>query len=198
MKKRIILTFILINVFNLLGCSMYTHDSSEYDPHGFYPKQEAAYNEETLKKILECFDNKDVDSLIDMFSEAVKSQYDLESQIEKAFEIYGGHSVSYEGFYDHGTYTYASDNGKCVEKSIGADMMNIKTDNDEVFVIGFKKCVVNDKKPNELGIEGISLLVPNHGSLVTLAIIGPIDEQGLKILEENNQKRNGNKPSASN
>lgn len=197
MKKRIILIFILMNIFSLLGCSVYTHDSSEYDPHVFYPKQEAAFNEETLREILECFDNKDADTLINMFSEAVKAEYDLKNQIDTAFDIYGGHSVSYEGFYDHGTYTYASDNGKCVEKSIGADMMNIKTDNDEIFVIGFKKCVVNDKKPDELGIEGISLFVPNHGALVTLAIIGPIDEQGLKILEENNQKRNSIKSSVS-
>ena len=197
MKKRIILIFILMNIFSLLGCSVYTHDSSEYDPHVFCPKQEAAFNEETLREILECFDNKDADTLINMFSEAVKAEYDLKNQIDTAFDIYGGHSVSYEGFYDHGTYTYASDNGKCVEKSIGADMMNIKTDNDEIFVIGFKKCVVNDKKPDELGIEGISLFVPNHGALVTLAIIGPIDEQGLKILEENNQKRNSIKSSVS-
>lgn len=192
MRKAIVFILTLTSIFNLSGCHMNTWNSEEYDPRGYYPKQEAIYNEETLKEILACFDNKDFDTLIEMFSISVKSEYNLVSQIEKAYEIYGGESVSYESFWDFGTISLGMDYGVCVEKSIGAEMRNIKTTNNDNFNISFMRYIVNDSNPHMLGISGISLSDPEYGNL---AIIGPVDDQDLKILKENNQKRNGNKSS---
>lgn len=193
MKKVIAFMLVLANMLSMLACSAYIQDSNEYDPHKYNPQQEAIYNEETLKEILKCFDNKDADSLIDMFSEAVKSQYDLESQIEKAFEIYSGKSVSY-GDIINGGYKYENtDHGICIEKSIYAYMENIKTDNNEVFTISIIQWVISDINTNELGLSKIFLCDENH---IKLAVIGRVQSQELRILEENNRNRNNGMPSS--
>ena len=190
MKKVIAFMLVLANMLSMLACSVYIQDSNEYDPHKYNPQQEAIYNEETLKEILKCFDNKDADSLIDMFSEAVKSQYDLESQIEKAFEIYSGESVSYEGFWDSGYSSLDTNYGICVQKSVRTRMNGIKTTNNEIFDISIIKCILDDSNPDNLGLKSICLIDSEYGNL---AIIGQIRDFQKDILEENNQKRNGNK-----
>lgn len=187
MKKAVILILIFINLLNLSGCLTNKWGSTEYDM-----KWEAEHTEEELKKILECFDNMDTDTLISMFSEAVKAKYDLSVQINQALEIYGNKSVSYEKCEYYGYITMSTDYGKCTERSIYAKMHNIKTDCNEIFNISIIESVIDNKNPNELGIYKISLSDPEYGNL---AIIGPVDDQDLKILKENNQKRNGNKSS---
>lgn len=181
---------IFINTFNLSGCLPNTWNSKEYDT-----KREAAHTEEELKKILKYFDNKDKNALSDMFSESVKSKYNLDIQISQAFEIYGGRSVSYEKCEYYGYMTMSTEYGKCTERSIYSDMQNIQTDNNNIFNITIIESVIDDKNPNELGIHKIYLTDPEYGNL---AIIGPVDSQDLKILEEVNQKRNNNKSSTGN
>lgn len=168
MKKILILVLVLINIFNLSGCDIVLPYEKEYDPHYIDPKRERVFNEETLKEILECFDNKDADTLLDMFSEAAKSKSDLPALIEQAFEIYGGKSVSYERFQDFGYTTMATDENGCIEKSIGAEMRNINTDDGNVFIIGFTKCVVDERNPSRLGITEICLQNSEHKILLTI------------------------------
>ncbi|MBO6141099.1 MAG: DUF5104 domain-containing protein [Ruminococcus sp.] len=58
---------------------------------------------------MECFDNKDKESIKAMFSVKTAKEFDLDSQIDKVFEIYDGKSVSYEidnGGIDVNLFTY--------------------------------------------------------------------------------------------
>lgn len=191
MKKLIIIALVLsVTVFSLLSILKDKFFLKEYDPHDFKPRQEKIYTEATAMKILECFDNRDVDSLITMFSESVRSSYDLHSQIKKAFDIYGEKSVTNDGFEDYGYSNSSSRDGIYVQKSIRGHIKNIKTSNNDVLTISFIKCVLDDDNPNNLGLKDIYLIDLKYG---TLAKIGRVDSQDMNILEDNNKKRNADK-----
>lgn len=194
MKKVLILTLVLINMLSLLSCDIALQYEKEYDPHNFEQKREAVYTEETAMIILNCFDNKDADTLEGMFSETIKNEYNLKEQIEKAFEIYGGKSVSDVQFHFGGYAGSSSEDGIYVQKSVVGDIKDIKTDYNEEFIISLKKCVLDDYNPNKLGIEWLHL---RDGDNHKLAIIGEVKPNEIKILEENNKKRNNGKSSGS-
>lgn len=170
MKKLIIIALVLsLSIFSLFAGIIGIFPQKEYDPRYSYQSQDRIYNEKTLKEILKCFDNKDADSLINMFSETIKSEYDLKNQIKKAFEIYDGKSVSYEKIDDMGYTSMHTRDGICVEKSIGAYMINIKTNTNKLFTISFTKSVVDDDNPNNKGMTVICL---DDEDFRHLAIIG--------------------------
>lgn len=156
MKRiKIIISFLCCIV--LSSCN-----TIEYNPRYSNQSEDRVYNEETLKEILECFDNRDVETLKNMFSPYKQSEYDLEQQIEATFGHYEGISTSYEGFFDYGELSEHIQDGVCIEKVIGAEMENIKTDKDRIYFISFGKCVVCDEMPEKLGVTQVVLSDENN------------------------------------
>jgi len=157
LKKAVIAVLIQISLINAMGCGFADFmEAKIYDPHYSSSIDDAKYNEETLKEILECFDNKDSERLKAMFSKSVQQEYDLDSQIEKAFEIYGGESVTYESVFDWGA-SGATEYGEYVRKKVAAELRGIRTTNGDVYTIYFRKYIVYDEDPDELGVLSVYL-----------------------------------------
>ncbi len=53
------------------------------------------YVENMSQEIVRCFDEKDAESLKELFSFDIQDEYDLDSQIEYAFSLYNGKYQSY-------------------------------------------------------------------------------------------------------
>lgn len=173
-----IITLLTAAMLSLSGCDVTESSGSYYNPKYSRQSQDRVYNEEKLKEILECFDNKDADRLKAMFSKSIQQEYDLDSQIEKAFEIYGEESVSYGSFFDWGA-SRATEYGEYVRKNVAAEMESIKTTERDIFNIYFSQNIVNDENPNELGVKRVTLCAKNGAKL---AIIGD-RQKGEKVIE---------------
>ena len=145
MKKRLLIGFLIMSVTLFSSCiSLSNKPLKEYDPHNYEHDREIIYNQEIIKEILRCFDEGDVQGIKSMFSVNIQSKYDLESQIEKAFSLYEGKSLSYDEIWDNGIVTARTKDGKYTRKRIGATMNKIITDEGKAYAIGFQKYVVYD------------------------------------------------------
>ena len=173
--SRTILVILICLLF--VSCSVTDNSSNESapDPHENSVESyhyELEQTEKILLKIIECFDNKDKESIKAMFSVKIAKEFDLDSLIDKAFEIYNGKSVSYEinkgstagSAKTDGTYTFLEYDGK---------LENIKMDNSKSFSIRMSRCVVNDDDPDEIGLTRITL---RRDDGVKLAPIGKVSQ----------------------
>ncbi len=170
--KRYALIIMILSLLFISSCGFNSLDlntSSEYDPRYSNQAQDRIYNEETLILILECFDNRDSETLKKMFSPYIQSEYDLDKQINETFLAYNGVSILYDGFWDHGIKSEYINDGVILEKKIGAAMENIKTDNDKTYYISFEKYVVHDANEDMLGLYNIVLHNENYS---VISIIG--------------------------
>lgn len=160
-RKLAALTTLIGFCFVLSSCSIISLDrkggTKEYDPHYSDQAEDRVYNEEALKEILRCFDERDAEAIKNMFSPYKQSINNLDAQIERAFSAYEGTSISYEGFFDFGYMTEEVRDGKLVEKTVGAKMLGIKTGTGKTYVISFGKCIVNDDDESQLGVTSIEL-----------------------------------------
>ncbi len=175
MKKRLLIGFLIMSVTLLSSCiNLSNKPPKEYDPHNYEHDREIVYNQKTMKEILRCFDEGDVQGIKSMFSPDIQSKYDLESQIEKAFSLYEGKSLSYGEIRDHGIVTAYTEDGYYTRKRIGAKMKGITTDTDKIYVIDFEKYVLYDEDEDKLGLYKVSLRTDNtaEGNETTIAVIG--------------------------
>jgi len=160
MKNRIPILFLVLSLIMLCSCSngdSKKEESISYDAHYSTQAQDRKYNEEILKNILRCFDDKNVEELKNMFSNYTQSNNDIEEQIENAYLMYEGNSVSYDGFWDYGSvYDYKKD-GVYIIKKVGAQMENILTTEDKQYIISFHKFIVYDEDKTKLGVTQVVL-----------------------------------------
>ena len=99
--------------------------------------------------IMECFINKDGETLKGFFSEYVLENYpDIDMQIEAAFDFLDGEIVSYDE-------PFSSEAGSFEKKSYGAKTRHIITDKGTEYTIGFKGWYAYDKEPDKVGITVI-------------------------------------------
>lgn len=151
-EEKIIIIVLVIGLIIFKICNI-----NYYNPRYTGQAEDRVHNEKILKDIISYLDNKNTDKLKALFSQSVSSRYNLDSQIKTVLKIYGGTSSSYTDFFDWGYTSKKTSNGRCVEKSVGAQMENIKTKDNDIFIIGFGKCVVNDAEPDDIGIVRITL-----------------------------------------
>lgn len=109
MKNNItVMIFILVlTLTQLTACGFHKGNSEEY-------KTPARYAEELQAKIMECFMNKDKNTLKSFFSEYTLAHCpELEEQMEAAFALFDGEIVSYDephGDETGGFYAASADN----------------------------------------------------------------------------------------
>ena len=102
-------------------------------------------------EIMECFINKDGETLKGFFSEYVLENYpDIDTQIEAAFDFLDGEIVSYDEPFTSGA-------GSLEKKDYGATTRNIITDKGTKYAIGFKGWYAYDKEPDKVGITVITI-----------------------------------------
>lgn len=106
------------------------------------------------KTIVECFDTKDVNALKNMFSESTKEKCNLEEEIQIAFDLYEGKSISYK-CVDVGIAGGTKD-GEWVDKHI-APNISLETDKGNKYEIEFREYLIYKKDETMIGIKKIFL-----------------------------------------
>jgi len=136
MIKRII--YILTSLMMLI-----TFISCDEDEEYKTPDQ---YAKERQTEIMECFINKDKETLKGVFSEYVINKYpDIDSQIDEAFNFFDGEIVSYDE-------PNSSASGPSDKKSYGGTTLNIFTDKETKYKISFTGWLSNSEQPDKVGI----------------------------------------------
>ncbi len=152
MKRSLFYAFVLLltsAILLLTGCSVLDEifnkkTSGEY-------KSPNTLAKERQTEIMECFINKDGETLKSFFSEYVIENYpDLDTQIEASLDFLDGEIVSYDE-------PFPSACGSREEKGYGAKTRNIITDKGTEYTIGFKGWLTNDKEPHKVGVTLIGI-----------------------------------------
>ncbi len=100
---------------------------------------------EMQTKIIQCFINKDKETLKSLFSEYVREDYDLNNQIDTAFNFIDGKIVK----YDSPTSMAC---GSFDIKGYNGNTDNIITEKGTKYSIGFKGWLTNDKEHKKIGV----------------------------------------------
>lgn len=178
MKKALLF---LISIMLFL-CSCTQNKERPYDPHNndipTY-KINRQDTEDMAKDILTYLDNKDRDSIKALFAPQIADDYDLDSQIDKVFEIYDGTSISYEIGTCGVRAKYLKDR-RVPYLVFDCEVEDIQTDNDKTFCIYIIRCIVDDENPDMIGITKIYL---KDGEYNNLRIIGKYNNNEKELAE---------------
>lgn len=143
MKKLLTIILLLIMTLTFSGC--------------FFSDYNGPSAIETAKKVLECFDNDDVEGLKSLFCEDVLTNVDdLDEQIKEIFNLYEGKCI------ERGTINNPSEkstrDGEIVYYDTNPFIHDIKTDENEgYYSIKIYIDLVNKKHPERVGIAAITL-----------------------------------------
>lgn len=140
MKKVITILMVTIMAFSTL-CSC---GSGEYKT----PTQQA---KEIQTEIMKCFENGDKETLKSFFSEYATDNYDLDSQIDEAFDFIDGKIVSYDE-------PFGRADGSSERKAYGATTKNIITDKGITYKFSFAGQLTNKKEPDNIGVASIKII----------------------------------------
>ena len=151
MKRVIMNAALLLMIFILTFLSAGCLGSGDY-------KSPAKLAKERQTEIMECFINKDGETLESFLCEYVMEKYsNIDKQIDKALNFLDGEIVSYDepfpsalGGFDHKYY--------------GGDTRNIITDKGTEYRIIFDGYLTNDKEPEKIGITCITVINMTEGA----------------------------------
>ena len=141
--KKIISIFLALVCISFSGC--------------FFSDYNGPSATETAKKVLECFDNDDVEGLKSLFCEDVLTNVDdLDEQIKEIFNLYEGKCV------ERGTINNPSEkstrDGEIVYYDTNPFIHDIKTDENEgYYSLKMYIDLVNKKHPERVGVIAITL-----------------------------------------
>lgn len=126
------------------------------DPDNLYVKNMS-------QEIVRCFDEKDAESLKELFSSDIQDEYDLDSQIEYAFSLYNGKSQSYyvtekrwEGTIIDGTF---------YDKYFTPRIKNIVTDEGMTYSIYYLTYYIYEGDEGRIGITALGLMSDSQTEL---------------------------------
>ena len=149
--KRTIVAILIMSIF-LCGCSTSNSSSLKH----------------ISDEIVRCFDEKDAEGLKSMFCRNSIVYYDIDSEIQNAFDLYEGESVSYK-IYSNGGWSGGYDNGICVDKHSTPEIKYIKTNCGKEYTIGFCTYEIYESDAGRVGI-GVIGLQDEEGN--EIAVIG--------------------------
>ena len=153
MKRSLFHAFVLLLISAILlltGCSVLDEIFNKITSGE--SKVPSTLAKERQTEIMECFINKDGETLKSFFSEYVIENYpDLDTQIEMALNFLDGEIVSYDEPFPVAM-------GGFDRKFYGADTRNIITDKDTEYKIIFHGWLTNDEKPKEVGVYCITVI----------------------------------------
>ena len=110
--------------------------------------------EECAVNVMDCFINKDVEGLKNLFCEKVNHDTDLEKEITEAFEFIDGNIISYDDDISC-TSRVAYDEGKVSERYYGPFVGNIKTDKNKEYAMNIGLYTVFEKDDGYVGVAAI-------------------------------------------
>ena len=121
------------------------------------------YVENISKEIVRCFDEKDIESLKLMFCANSQQKYDLDEEIQTAFELYNDHSKSYIVTNKYWTGSKNKD-GNFTDKHFHPNI-KIETQEGNIYNIGFYVYEIYEYDKGEIGIGAIGLEDENEKSI---------------------------------
>ena len=163
---RKFLHLLLICAFFLTSCKR----SSDYDPT-IIGSNDRPFAIETMQKIITALDEKDSEALAALFSEDARENYDIDEQIEKAFEYYNGKSVtSVEDVDSCGNASTHIKDGLYKNKSIRFKLYNMETDAGQSYTLDVIYVLVDEDNPSRIGLSKIYFKDPEDNVGFELAI----------------------------
>ncbi len=167
--------FILLISAILFLCSCSQNKNEIYDPHNGGSYTYKINRQDTInmaENIISYLDNRDRESIKALFAPQTANDYDLDSQIDKIFEIYDGKSISYEITTSGEKGKHIKD-GKYLYLRFDCHIKNVQTDNDKNFSISIVRCLVDDDNPDNIGLNKIHLCSADG---TNIAPIGEVSE----------------------
>jgi len=158
--KKVFIFLLCIIIFTFSGCTI---KSSKYI------NKDLEHSEEVTKKIMQCFDDRNIEDLEKMFSNKTRSNFDVSSQILAAFELYNGKSLSYELLFGDGP-TGGWIDGEWVDKQLAPKISNVKTNTGDVYIIKYREYLIYKSDSNEIGIKYMYLLDKNYNILAEIGV----------------------------
>ena len=141
MRKTVALfIMVMLICLNFSGCTMFSSKPS--------------YLKTQSDEIVRCFDEKDAESLKNLFCTNSQNYYDLDTEIQNAFDLYDGKSESYK-INAKGGWAGGYDDGVCVDRHNSPTIENIKTCEEKEYNISY--CVYQIYK-DDGGREGIGVI----------------------------------------
>ena len=144
-KKALALLISVFLIFSFTSCR-------EFNPSNKASKEAVKY--------FEYLKNKDVDKLIDLFTDDVRDTYDLEKEWEEFFASIDGNIVSYERIRSGGEEERI-DKGQTSFYSVNIKYENVETDTGKTYkCITFSQVRADKKNPGNKGIRLFSVELP--------------------------------------
>ena len=147
MKKIVQGMLAVIMVINLSACSL----SSSGD------KSPGEQMYEMGEIIIGCFENKDKDGLIALFSENAKRRYSLEKEIETAFEFFDSEIAEY-GEIHGGAGGGSSTPEGWVEREGTGFIEEVITQSGTAYEIIFSVCLIDKNDEDNVGVRYIRIV----------------------------------------
>lgn len=124
------------------------------------------HSREVSEKIIRCINDKDVESMEDLFSPYAKKSEDLKDNIEELFKHVKGKIVSYE--IDYNGEMGEIDNGKWKKQTAETELEKIKTDREKEYFIRIHEYLVYSEDEEKEGIYFIALTDGEGNVLYTI------------------------------
>lgn len=166
MRKGLMLPIVLLITCSLGSCKYYdpVNESGQTDNiNEIYSKLgnerwdwDDSDGDECALKVIDCFINKDSETLKELFCSRAKNSVDFDKQIDEAFEFIDGNIISYNDYFPTDSST-SYDEGKLVEKYYGPTINNIKTDAQRTYNLYFDLYTVYDKDKGKVGITSLTI-----------------------------------------
>ncbi len=146
-NKAAYIYIVILTIFCFTGCRLIDDISNELENSSSKKGGEIGF------EILRCFNERDSESLKEMYSTFIKNTHDLDSEIEEAFTVIDGEIVSYDNFIIGGEKNRLE--GETVYSDISCTIP-VKTSNDENFDICIFYIAVC-KNENKIGLKMVSI-----------------------------------------
>lgn len=122
---------------------------------------------EKSEEIVRCFDEKDIEGLKSLFCLNSQNNYNLDKEIEKAFSLYNGKSISYNLSY--GGTAGGWDDGERIDEHITPSIRDIETSNGNIYNIYYTEYTIYKADSGRVGIIYMSLFDSEDNTLARIS-----------------------------
>ena len=128
--------------------------------------ENSSHSDEISGIIIECFNDEDVEGMLEIFCPFVQEMDKLEDEINDAFDYIEGEIISYNSVY------YGSDgsiqDGKWRIKRDQTEIREIITDRDETYIIKFSEYIIYNDDEQKEGVYFVQLRDSEYNVLCTI------------------------------
>ena len=125
--------------------------------------------DECALKVIDCFINKDSETLKEMFCSRARNIPDFDEHINEAFAFIDGNIISYDD-YIASCSEVAYEEGKLVERYYGPFVDNITTDKNKVYTMNISLYAVYEKDNGYVGVSSI-VICESNGDKIMLGVV---------------------------